>query len=303
MVAPIVEAFSLSHAQVLDGNTAFLTALAAAAAVDQDIYGVNDSSMDPDTGDYDNEGDDAVLSTWSWFNFADIAIQAGYLSFPLIERITNQTASQGSAVAAVNEVQTVTITGTPTGGTFTLTFDGETTAAIAFNANAAAVQTALLALTNLDTGDVTVTGGPGPGTPYVITFGADYAGQNVGPVTASGAGLTGGTTPAVTVAQTTPGSAASASSFGLDLWHEDSMNVAPKPLVVRMPSKDAAGNVKSLAIGLYRVQFKPLTFDGPTYKDGLKINYNGRAVMSSLDETGATFSDGKKRVGRILSFT
>ena len=36
--------------------------------------------------------------------------------------------------ASPSEVQTVTITGTPTGGTFTLTFDGETTAAIAYNA-------------------------------------------------------------------------------------------------------------------------------------------------------------------------
>jgi hypothetical protein len=67
----------------------------------------------------------------------------------------------------VNEAQTVTITGTPTGGTFTLTYSGQTTAAIAYNANAAAVQSALEALSNLAPGDVTVTGGPGPGTPYL----------------------------------------------------------------------------------------------------------------------------------------
>ena len=64
--------------------------------------------------------------------------------------------------APTNEIQTVTITGTPTGGTFTLTFSGQTTAGIAYNAIAGAVQTALLALSNLDTGDVTVGGGPGP---------------------------------------------------------------------------------------------------------------------------------------------
>jgi hypothetical protein len=35
-----------------------------------------------------------------------------------------------TAITAVNEVQTVTITGTPTGGTFTLSFKGYTTTAI-----------------------------------------------------------------------------------------------------------------------------------------------------------------------------
>src|SRR5881397_2027559 len=35
-------------------------------------------------------------------------------------------------VASANEVQTATMGGSPTGGTFTLTFDGQTTAAIAY---------------------------------------------------------------------------------------------------------------------------------------------------------------------------
>lgn len=104
-----------------------------------------------------------------------------------------------------NEVQTVTITGTPTGGTWTLTFDGQTTAGIAYNAAASAVQTALLALSNLDTGDVTVGGGPGPGTPYTVTFGGVYTSTDVPAMTASGASLTGGTSPAVGVTTTTPG--------------------------------------------------------------------------------------------------
>jgi hypothetical protein len=104
----------------------------------------------------------------------------------------------------VNEVQTVTITGTPTGGTVTLVFEGERTAAIAYNANAAAVQTALEGLPNLDPGDVTVTGGPGPGTPWVVTFTGDRAGESVELLQAENA-LTGGTNPAVTVGQTTQG--------------------------------------------------------------------------------------------------
>ncbi len=103
-----------------------------------------------------------------------------------------------------NEVQTISITGTPTGGSFTLTFESYTTAAIAYNAAASAVQSALLALPNLDTGDVTCTGGALPGTPVVVTFGGDYAGEPVSALTAT-ASLTGGTSPAVNIAETTPG--------------------------------------------------------------------------------------------------
>ncbi|HEY1466379.1 MAG TPA: hypothetical protein VGF11_04935, partial [Acidimicrobiales bacterium] len=57
-----------------------------------------------------------------------------------------------------NAQQTVTITGGPTGGTFTLTYAGQTTTAIPYNATAAVVQAALIALTNIGPNDVTVTG-------------------------------------------------------------------------------------------------------------------------------------------------
>ncbi len=103
-----------------------------------------------------------------------------------------------------NEVQTVTITGTPTGGTFTLTFGGQTTSGIAYNAIASAVQTALQALSTIGTSNATVTGGPGPGTPYVVTFTGALASTNVAQMTATSS-LTGGSTPAVAVTTTTAG--------------------------------------------------------------------------------------------------
>ncbi len=109
--------------------------------------------------------------------------------------------------AITNEVQTATITGGPTGGTFTLTFSGQTTAAIAYNATAAQVQTALEALSNVNPGDITVTGNAGG--PYTLTFGGQYLGDNVASATAT-ASLTGGTTPGVTMATTTAGGAATA---------------------------------------------------------------------------------------------
>lgn len=101
-----------------------------------------------------------------------------------------------------NEVQTVTITGSPTGGTFTLTFDGETTGAIAHNAANTAVQSALAALPNIGTGNITVTGSAGG--PYVCTFTGELAGYNLPTMSATGS-FTGGTTPSVAVAVTTEG--------------------------------------------------------------------------------------------------
>lgn len=80
-------------------------------------------------------------------------------------------------------VFTVALTGGPTGGTFTLTWSGQTTAGIAHNATASAVQTALEALSNVEPGDVTVTGSAGT---YVVVFTASGAATP----TASGAALT-----------------------------------------------------------------------------------------------------------------
>jgi hypothetical protein len=111
-----------------------------------------------------------------------------------------------AGLGGTNEQQTVTITGTPTGGNFTLTYNGATTANIAFNAAAAAVQTALEALVNVGTGNVAVTGGPGPGTPYVVTFQNALGKQNVNQMTAAHT-FTGGASPAIAVTTTTPGSA------------------------------------------------------------------------------------------------
>lgn len=100
------------------------------------------------------------------------------------------------------ETQTLTITGTPTGGTFTITYAGQTTAAIAYNATAATVQAALVALSNIGAGNVVCTGGVLPGTAVVISFaGGALAGTAPALATTTGS-LTGGTTPAAAIAVT-----------------------------------------------------------------------------------------------------
>lgn len=103
---------------------------------------------------------------------------------------------------AVNEVQSVTLTGTPTGGTFTLTALTQTTAGIAYNAIASAVQSALGALSNVGSANVAVTGSAGA---YSVTFQNSLGGEPIALMTGSASGLTGGTSPAVVVAEVTAG--------------------------------------------------------------------------------------------------
>lgn len=112
-------------------------------------------------------------------------------------------------VGGTSEVQTVTVTGTPTGGTYTLSWGGNTTAAIPYNATAVQVRDALADLPDLNYTDITTAGGPHPGTAITVQFGGQYAGTDVAQMTASGAGLTGGTTPAVAVTTTTTSSGTS----------------------------------------------------------------------------------------------
>lgn len=103
-----------------------------------------------------------------------------------------------------NEIQTITITGTPTGGGFTLTFGGQTTAQIVHNAASTAVESALEALPAFDAADVAVSGSAGG--PYTVTFGGAYAATDV-PVLSATSSLTGGTSPAVGITTPTPGEA------------------------------------------------------------------------------------------------
>lgn len=83
-----------------------------------------------------------------------------------------------SAITSTNEVQSLVATG-GTAGDFTLTFIDQTTAAIPYNATAAQVQSALEALSNVNPGDIVAAGGPLPATPVTLTFGGQYAAQNV----------------------------------------------------------------------------------------------------------------------------
>lgn len=100
-----------------------------------------------------------------------------------------QVSTSGAAVSRTtvgdgthNEVDVITVNGldgaSPSGGTFTITVNtgtggAQTTAAIPYNATKEHIQLALEALSNIDPGDVAVTGSAGG--PWTLTFGGALA--------------------------------------------------------------------------------------------------------------------------------
>lgn len=131
---------------------------------------------------------------------------------------------------ARNETQTVTVT-SATGGTFTLTFSGQTTGAIAHNATAAAVQAALEALSNIEPGDIIVTGGPLSTAAVTVEFTGKYRFSNVAAMTATSS-LTGAGA-AVAVATTQEGVAPATGQEGMvSVFNVDAVG-APVPASVK----------------------------------------------------------------------
>jgi hypothetical protein len=107
------------------------------------------------------------------------------------------------ASTATNEVQKIQVKATA--GTFKITALGQQTGAINFNASAAELRSALVALAAIGAEDVEVTGGPGDATgtvPYVITFKGALAHQDIPAMTTDVTGLTEGTKTAVVTTQT-----------------------------------------------------------------------------------------------------
>jgi hypothetical protein len=195
-------------------------------------------------------GDHVTRRGQLWYTGADSIVvpDAGY-------------SGVGPMTPGTSEVQTVTITGGPTGGTFTLTYSGQTTASIAYDASAADVQSALEALPNLAPGDVTVTGTG----PYTVTFRAALG--DVDQMTADGSELTGGADPDVVVATTTPG-VAPAVTPGLWVYATGPVTVRlgqPQVLTDPMQVVDRSTNTRTnIAERVFAATFDPCVHFGVT---------------------------------------
>jgi hypothetical protein len=183
----------------------------------------------------------AVVDTFRGIPLVDLGEKAGSSALVI-----------GNQAAGTNEVQTLAKTGTVSSGTFVITFQGQSTAPIAFGETAANIITALNLLSNVDTGDITATGGAAGTADVVFTFatGGRYAGVNVPLMVVNSAALVGGGS--YGIAETTPGAYSAnpggltdlyAVRFGLDGFHGVAV---PGQLIKQWPPDfTTAGAVKT----------------------------------------------------------
>lgn len=119
------------------------------------------------------DGDVLIATTKLTQSVIDAADELQQLQFPRDE---------------IKKSEAFSITVDATGGTFDITFNGETAAAIAFDATPSAVQTALEGLTGVTVGDVLVTGSAGA---YTVTTAGALALTNGNTITTDPTLLTG----------------------------------------------------------------------------------------------------------------
>jgi len=138
-----------------------------------------------------------------------------------------------SAQVPVDEIQTLTMDSGASGGTFTITYSGQTTSALAYNVSAAAMETALELLSNIDA--VGVTGAAGG--PWTVTFGGSLAGTDVDLMTTNASSVTGGGTQDLTVSAST---AASGPAFwdNVENWDQGSLPVDGSTIVFEHSDRD-----------------------------------------------------------------
>ncbi|MHC4551158.1 MAG: flagellar filament capping protein FliD [Planctomycetota bacterium] len=111
----------------------------------------------------------------------------------------------GFPAGSQDEVQTISITGgTPTTGTFKLSLDGETTGALAYNATAADIQSALESLSGVEAGDVIVSGTNLAAGDITVQFAGNLAETDIDKMSVSDTGTMDAGV--ITVTETTKGS-------------------------------------------------------------------------------------------------
>lgn len=108
-----------------------------------------------------------------------------------------------------NAVQSIVVTGSPGGGTYSLAGVNPNTGA-AFSVsgilfNTTAIQAQALFDTAIGANNSLVTGGPHPGSLLLVEFREEFSNQVVALMTANATGLTGGASPAVTPASVVAG--------------------------------------------------------------------------------------------------
>lgn len=122
------------------------------------------------------------------------------LGYSVQEDAGSPAVSESKIRLTASERQTITLTGEPTGGVFTLTFGAQETDELPWDATAAEVQAALEALSTIGAGNIVCAGTDLPAGSVACTFAGDLANADVGAITGADE-LTGGTDPGVSIAQ------------------------------------------------------------------------------------------------------
>ena len=175
--------------------------------------------------------------------------------FPQFARMRNVnlvagTYSRGQCIGQVTDteadaVQTVTVSGTPTGGTFTLgvtpiAFGNPTTIVVPYNQTVAAAQTQFDAV--YGPGNTIVSGTTLPGGSLIVKFVGALSAQPVAAFTKVANGLTGGTSPDYAIAQTTVG-VGNTGNFGAYAHGNSDGTQVIKGVLMYACTVDANGNV------------------------------------------------------------
>ena len=159
------------------------------------------------------DGEDNKVKPWALGTYAAADVERPFRYSDVFKTgSTTELTEHGLTLTEASEVQTAVLGGTPTTGTFKLSFKGVTTTDIAFDASAADVQAALQALSTIGTGNATVarTGGA-PNFTHTITFAGDLANLNLPQIGGDASGMQ------VNEVQTIDSDSASSGSFALQL--------------------------------------------------------------------------------------
>ena len=218
------------------------------------------------------------------------------MSFPTVvtsSPLDSETSGTNASVSitypgTLNDIQTISTTGIPTGGTFTVLFGGQTSGTIAYNASAATLQTALNAMSSIGASGVTCYGGPLTTAPIVIVFTGTGLSSLLQPLITLGTNsLTGGTNPSVSLSHTLPGgSSVYSNCISMLAWSYNATPTGGNLLI--QDGGDTIFNVDVTTSGAGILNFNPA-----------KAATSGNALTITLAAGGANVI-GKLSVTRFL---
>lgn len=164
---------------------------------------------------------DSTLQNYFAFNAGNGVVEQGEFDRPIygMGLHMSQLVPTANAGTTAHSVQVLTVNGGPTGGSFTLTYGGQTTSAIAYNASASAVESAIQALSSVGTGQARVSGSAGGPWTVVLYLSSPAAFTHTD-------SFTGGTSPSLGVAD----AASTVTATSNLAIHKNAMLLASRPV-------------------------------------------------------------------------